>query len=247
MIDMPQKEQLAGRVVLVTGAGSGIGQAVARGLAEYGAQVILLGRTQAKLERVYDDIEQQGWPSPAILPLDLASATPAAFEAVAETIHNEFGRLDGLLHNAAELGTLTPLEYYQPETWVRVFQVNVHAAWLLTRALLPLLKQSSDGSIVFTSSDVGRKGRAYWGAYGVSCFAIEGMMQILAAELEHSNVRVNSIDPGPVRTALRARAYPGEDPASHPPPESILTAYLYLLGPQSRQVNGHAFSAQEMN
>jgi len=240
----PSKDLLAGRVILITGAGGGIGHTVALGFAEHGAHVILHGRNLSKLERVYDEIENRRWPQAAILPFDLAIAAPADVEAAAETVEKEFGRLDGLLHNAAELGTLTPLEHYQPDTWARVFQVNVHAPWLLTRALLPLLKKSKDASIVFTSADVGRKGRAYWGAYGVSCFGIEGMMQILADELTNTSVRVNSLDPGAVRTALRARAYPGEDPTTRPEPNTILGSYLYLMGPDSRGTTGQALSAQ---
>jgi NAD(P)-dependent dehydrogenase (short-subunit alcohol dehydrogenase family) len=240
----PSNTLLSGRVILITGAGAGIGRTVAMGFAEHGAQVILLGRTQSRLEQVYDEIEKSGWPQAAVLPLDLATATPESFEAAADAIEKEFGRLDGLLHNAATLGTLTPLEHYNPETWARVFQVIVHAPWLLTRACLPLLKRSQDASIVFTSADVGRKGRAYWGAYGVSCFAVEGMMQILADELTNSHIRVNSLDPGTVRTALRARAYPAEDPTKWPTAETILPAYLYLMGPDSKGTTGQAIQAQ---
>jgi NAD(P)-dependent dehydrogenase (short-subunit alcohol dehydrogenase family) len=239
----PPKDLLSGRVVLVTGAGAGIGRAASLAFAEHGARVILLGRTQAKLEKVYDEIEDRGFPKAAILPLDLAGATPAHHELAAHTVEKEFGSLDGILHNAAEPGVLAPLELYDPETWYRVMQVNVHAAFLLTRACLPLLKKSQDASVIFTSADVGRKGRAYWGAYGVSCFALEGMMQILADELAaNTNIRVNSLDPGPVRTALRARAYPGEEPKNLPEPESVMGTYLYLMGPDSRGVTGRALN-----
>ncbi len=235
---------LASRRILITGAGDGIGRAVALACARHGASVILLGRTAKKLEKVYDEIEHRGSPPPAILPLDLATATPSHFEQLAAMLEKEFGRLDGLLHNAAETGTLTPLEHYTPEMWDRVLQVNLHAAWLLTRACLPLLRKSNDASIVFTGADVGRKGRAYWGAYGVSGFALEGLMQILAAELEsEGRLRCNSLDPGKVRTALRSRLYPGEDRETLPMPETIMPAYLYLLGPDSRGVNGQALNA----
>lgn len=242
------KDLLAGRVILVTGAGGGIGRAVALALAGHGASVVLLGRTTAKLEQVYDEIERRHPEArAAILPLDLATATPAQYEEAAALIEKEFGRLDGLLHNAAELGVLAPLELYDLETWYRVIQVNLHAPFLLTRACLPLLKRAPDASIVFTSADVGRRGRAYWGAYGVSAFAIEGLTQILADELAaNTGIRVNSFDPGPVRTSLRARAYPGEDPATLRAPQDLVSAYLYLLGPESRGRTGEALNLDNL-
>jgi NAD(P)-dependent dehydrogenase (short-subunit alcohol dehydrogenase family) len=242
----PAPDLLTSRRILITGAGDGIGRAAALACAQHGASVILLGRTAKKLEKVYDEIERQGWPQPALLPLDLATATPSHYEQVAKTIEKEFSRLDGLLHNAADAGTLTPLEHYTPEMWFRVLQVNLNAAWLLTRACLPLLHKSSDASVVFTTADVGRKGRAYWGAYGVSCFGLEGLMQILADEYAaEGRLRVNSLDPGVVRTGMRSRLYPGEDRDTLPAPETLMPAYLYLLGPDSRGVNGQALNAKD--
>ncbi len=237
---------LASRVILVTGAGDGIGRAAALAFAAQGASVILLGRTTTKLEQVYDEIKGHGWPEAAILPLDLAQATPMHYDQLAQTVEMEFGHLDGLLHNAADAGTLTPIELYEPDTWYRVMQVNLHAAWLLTRACLPLLRKSTDASIVFTTADVGREGRAYWGAYGVSEFGLEGLMQILATELAtEGRIRVNSLNPGAVRTGMRARTYPGEDAGKLPQPEDIMPAYLYLMGPDSCKVNGQALNAQD--
>jgi len=242
----PTPDLLAARTILITGAGDGIGRAAALACAQHGASVILLGRTVSKLEKVYDEIEDRGWPQAAILPLDLAQATPGHYDQVAQTVEREFGRLDGLLHNAADAGTLTPVELYEPETWFRVMQVNLNAAWLLTRACLPLLRKSEDASIVFTTADVGRRARAYWGAYGVACFGLEGLMQILAVELDsQERLRANSLDPGAVRTRLRARCYPGEDPGALPVPKDIMPAYLYLLGPDSRGVNGQALNARD--
>ena len=242
----PAPNLLADRVILVTGAGDGIGHAAALALARHGASVILLGRTVAKLEKVYDEIERHGWPQAAILPLDLAQATPVHYEQVAQTVEREFGHLDGLLHNAADAGTLTPIEHYPSETWFHVIQVNLHAAWLLTRACLPLLGKSADARVVFTSADVGRAGRAYWGAYGVSCFGLEGLMQILADELAtEGRIRVNSLDPGAVRTAMRSRLYPAGDAEKLPRPDDIMPAYLYLFGPDSRDVHGQALSARD--
>ena len=240
----PAANLLAARTILITGAGDGIGRAAALSFAAHGASVILLGRTAAKLEKVYDEIERRGFTRPAILSIDLAQATPAHFDQAAQTIGREFGVLDGLLHNAAETGTLTPVELYRPDMWQRVLQVNLNATWMLTRACLPLMRKSADASIVFTTSDAGRKGRAYWGAYGVSGFALEGLMQTVADEIAvEGRIRANSLNPGAVRTALRARLYPGEDPQTLPTPEAIMPAYLFLLGPDSRGLNGQRFNA----
>ena len=241
----PAPNLLEQRIILVTGAGDGIGAAAAKSFARHGATVILLGRTIRKLEAVYDAIEQSGAPQPAIYPMNLEGASPKDYSDLAETVDREFGRLDGLLHNAAILGTLTPLGMYSLELCTKVMQVNLNAPYLLTRACLPLLQKSDDASVLFTSSAVGRKGRAYWGAYGISKAAAENMMQIFADELEeNTSIRVNSIDPGAVRTRMRARAYPGEDPAINPAPEEILNMYLYLMGNDSKGETGKTFMAQ---
>ena len=241
----PNKDLLKNKVILVTGAGDGIGKAVAIAYAAHGATVILLGRTISKLEQVYDTIEAAGYNKPAIYPLDLAGATPHDYDQLAGILDQEFGRLDGLLHNAGILGNLTPIELYPYETWQRVMQVNVNGPFLLTQAVLPLLQKADKASLVFTSSSVGRKGRAYWGGYAVSKFAIEGMMQVLAEECENtSNIRVNSINPGATRTAMRTSAYPAEKPDTLRHPEEIVAAYLYLMGSDSLNDNGQAFNAQ---
>ncbi len=233
------------RIMLVTGAGDGIGKALALALARKGATVILLGRTPEKLEQVYDQIESEGGPQPAMVPMNLAVATAEQFHELAGMLTKEFGRLDALIHNAALLGDITPIENYAEDTWDTVIQVNVNAAFYLTRALLPMLRQSQDGRVLFTSSSVGRKGRAFWGAYAVSKFANEGLMQVLAEELENtSNIRVHSINPGGTRTRMRAQAFPGELPESRKTPEEILPAYLYLLGPEGGKYTGLALNAQ---
>jgi len=237
-------ELLASRVILVTGAGSGIGRAVSLAFARHGATVVLLGRTVRKLEAVYDEIVAEGGPEPAIYPMDLLGAAAAHHQELGFKLDAEFGRLDGLLHNAGLLGALSPIEHYEGETWANVVQVNLNAAFLLTRACLPLLRHAPDASLVFTSSSVGRRGRAYWGAYAASKFAVEGLMQVLADELANTSVRANSLNPGRVRTAMRAAAYPGEDPSSVPAPEDIVSAYLFLMGPDSRGVTGRALDAQ---
>lgn len=237
---------LRDRVILVTGASNGIGRAAALACAAHGATVILQGRTLAKLEQVYDAIEAAGQPQPAIVTQELSTGTPADYRQLADTIESEFGRLDGVLHNAGVLGDITPLEMYDPDTWDFVLRVNLRAPFLLTQALLPLLKQSPDASVVFTTSSVGRRGRAFWGAYAVSKAGVENMSQLLADELRNtSNVRVNCINPGATRTAMRASAYPGEDPMSLKAPADIMPAYLWLLGPDSRGTSGESIDAQD--
>lgn len=235
---------LKGRVILVTGAGDGIGRAAATSFAAHGASVILLGRTVASLEQVYDEIEQAGHPQPAIYPMDLRGARPEDYEALAETLQREFGRLDGLLHNAAILGQRRAIEHTTPADWNDVLQVNLTAPFLLTHALMPLLRASDAASVLFTSSGVGRRGKAYWGAYAVSKFGIEGLSQVLADELGGtSNVRVNCINPGATNTRMRRSAYPAENPADNPLPEQRMAAYLYLIGPDGRGVSGASFDA----
>lgn len=236
---------LAGRIILVTGAGRGIGAAAARAYAAHGATVLLLGKTEANLAEVYDQIEAVGHPTPVVIPFNLESAEPHHYGELAALIETQFGRLDGLLNNASIIGPRTPLDQLSGEHFMRVMHINVNATFLLTSTLLPLLRLSSDASIAFTSSSVGRKGRAHWGAYGVSKFATEGLMQTLADELEGvAPVRANSINPGATRTAMRALAYPAENPQDNPAPEDIMPVYLYLMGPDSAGVNGQAFNAQ---
>ncbi|MFP4132396.1 MAG: YciK family oxidoreductase [Thiohalospira sp.] len=235
---------LRDRVILVTGAGDGIGAAAAEALAAHGATVVLLGRTIRKLEAVYDRIEQAGGPQPAIFPMNLEGAAPKDYDELSTKLHEAFGRLDGLLHNAANLGSLTPLHLYSLEMWPKVMQVNLNAPYLLTRACLPLLQASEDPSVVFTTADVARKGKAYWGAFAVSMAGTERLMEVFAEELEGEGIRCNSLDPGPVNTGLRQRAYPGEDPTELLQPADVTPAHLYLLGPDSRGHSGEAFSAQ---
>lgn len=242
----PAADLLKDRVILVTGAGDGIGRAAAMSCAAHGATVILLGKTIEKLTAVYDEIEQAGGPMPAIYPLKLGGATLDDYHALRETVENEFGRLDGLLHNAGVLGQRKSILDTTEADWNEVLRVNLTSNFLLTKAVLPLLQRSDDASIVFTSSGVGRKGRAYWGAYAVSKFGVEGLSQVLADELEGvTNIRVNCINPGATNTAMRRIAYPAENPAVNPFPEQIMPAYLYLLGPDSKGVTGGSFDAQQ--
>lgn len=236
---------LQGRIILITGAGRGIGAAAALSYAAHGASVLLLGKNEDNLNAVYDQIEAAGYPQAVVIPFNLETALAHQYDELAAMVEREFGHLDGLLHNAAILGPRTPLEQLSGDNFMRVMQVNVNATFMLTSSLLPLLKLSKDASVIFTSSSVGRKGRAYWGAYATSKFANEGLMQVLADEMDGiCPGRANSINPGATRTGMRAQAYPGENPANNPPPEAIMPLYLYLMGPDSVGVNGQAFDAQ---
>ena len=241
-----EPDLLKDRVIMVTGSGDGIGVAVVYAYAAHGATLILLGRTQKKLENVYDSIVDAGYPQPAIYPLELTTARSEDFIILADTIKQEFGRLDGLLHNAAVLGTLTPIEHYDMRLWTHILRVNLSAPFMLTKECLPLLKKSDEASIIFTSANVGFKGQAYWGAYAVSKAATDNFMEILAEELEvNTSIRVNSIDPGPVRTRMHSLAYPGDDPSKLPAPDEITDVYVYLMADDCGGVTGEHFRAQD--
>jgi NAD(P)-dependent dehydrogenase (short-subunit alcohol dehydrogenase family) len=236
---------LQDRVILITGAGDGIGKAAALACAKAAATVILAGRTVAKLEQVYDQIMALNTTEPVIYPIDLEGASQEDYDQLAVALDNQFGRLDGLLLNAGVLGQRTPLNNYRQDVWDKVIKVNVSAQFQMTQSLMPVLEKSTDASVIFTTSSVGKVGRAFWGAYAVSKFAVEGMVQTWAAELEGlGNVRVNAINPGATRTNMRAQAYPAENPNSLKSAEEIMPAYLYLLGADSSEVNGQSINAQ---
>ena len=236
---------LAGRIVLITGASDGIGRALAVRAAGLGAQVILHGRNVAKLERVYDEIEAlDGARRPSIAVLDLASANSESYTSLAQSLQAEFGRLDGLVLNASILGERYSIQQYDAVLWQRVMHVNVTSAFAMTQVFMPLLLESDDPSIIYTSSGVGRTGRAFWGAYAVSKFATEGLSQVLADEHRHGKLRANCINPGATRTNMRLAAYPAEDRDSLKRPEEVLAPYVYLLGPDSTGVTGQSFDAQ---
>lgn len=235
---------LKDRVILITGATDGIGKALALAVARLGAQVILHGRNVKKLESVYDEIiAVEAAARPSIAAIDLATADSDAYASLANNTSDEFGRLDGLVHNASILGKRLSIEQYDAAEWQQVMHVNLTAAFAMTQVLLPLLKESPDPSIIFTSSGVGRVGKPFWGAYAVSKFGTEGLSQILANEHEHSALRINCINPGPTRTKMRLAAYPAEDRDALRTPEDVLPAYLYLLGPDSQGVTGRSIDA----
>lgn len=241
---LPDANLLENKIIAITGAGDGIGKQAALTFAAHGATVILIGRTVPKLEQVYDQIVDAKFPEPAICPLDLESAGEEQYQTLKNAIDEDFGRLDGLLHNAAMLGPRTPIANYAAAEWEKVMRVNINAEFMLTQALLPLLERALSASIVFTTSSVGRIGRAFWGAYAVSKFAVEGFAQVLAEELDATtNIRVNCINPGATRTKMRASAYPAEDPGNLKTAESIMVSYLYLMGDDSTAVNGQSLDA----
>ena len=236
---------LDGRVVLITGASDGIGRALALHTAALGAQLVLHGRNDKKLTEVYDAILAiEGARRPSIAVMDLASADSEAYRSLADSLAEAFGRLDGLVHNASILGERYAIEQYDAGLWQQVMHVNLTAAFAITQVCLPLLKAADDSSVVFTSSGVGRVGKAFWGAYAVSKFGTEGLSQVLADEHRHTSLRVNCVNPGPTRTAMRLAAYPAENRDELQRPEDILAAYVYLLGPDSRGVTGGSFDAQ---
>ena len=241
----PDAGLLAGRVILITGAGGGLGRALAVESARAGASVILSGRNASKLDLVYDEIEKLGGPQPAIAALDLAAATAADYDNMAKTIDDEFGKLDGLVHCAALLGDRTPLEQYDVPTWCKVLHVNLTAPFILTQVLLPNLRKSADASVIFVSSGVVTNQRPYWGAYAVAKSGLESVRSMLSQELEgEPNIRVNSVNPGRMRTGMRAAAYPAEDPNTLPAPVSVSGTFLYLLSALGRGIDGQYFEAQ---
>jgi len=242
---LASSSELAGKTILVTGANRGIGEAVALSCAQHGAEMLLLGRDEAALAPVYDQIVDLGCATPGMIPLDLTTRDPSLYGTLADELSGANVVLDGLVHNASVLGERRALAQTSPSSWDEVLQVNMTAVFLLTRALMPLLEAAPAASVVLTSSGVGRRGKAYWGAYAVSKFATEGYMQVLADELgATSSVRVNSLNPGAVNTGMRRAAYPGEPPETNPMPEALTDRWLYLLSDASRELHGRALSAQ---
>jgi len=241
----PAADALAGRNIVVTGATSGIGRSAALSYARHGATVILVARNEERLVVVYDAIEAAGGPRPIAVPFDFHSELEHDYAALAAAIGEELPQLDGVLLNAGILGERRPMAQYHWDVWKEVMQVNVNSQFLTARALLPLLEAAHRPSLVFTSSGVGRIGKAYWGAYSVSKFANEAMMQLLANETENTSpLRVNAINPGGTNTAMRRAAYPGEHPEENPHPDDIMNTYLYVMDDASADCTGISFDAQ---
>ena len=236
---------LKDKVILISGGGSGIGREAGLTFASFGAETILLGKDPSNLEKTYSLYEKKSLKKPILQVIDLETAQEEDFKKISNEVLKEFGKLDGLLNNAGILGTKTSILNYDLEEWRRVSKVNFESALLLTRSLFPVLEIPDNSSVVFTSSGVGKKGRAYWGAYAISKFATEGLVQILSEELEKtSGIRVNAINPGPVETKMRAQAYPAEDPKTLKSPKEVMNAYLFLMGTDSLNITGKSIEAQ---
>ena len=236
---------LSHQVILITGAGGGLGSTAALALAQQGAELILLDKSIPKLEKVYDAIVKQGGPEPVMYPFDLAGATEAQYQEMADAIAQRFGALQGVLHSAVEFSAYTPISIHKTQDWGHTLNVNLNAAFLLSRVLLPLLQKSPHASIVFTSDSSARQAKAYSGAYGVSKIALEGFAKILAEELEAGQkIRVNTLVPGPTDSPLRKKAYPAEDKTQLPAMSSLDAIYCYLFGNASLGVTGQIIDAQ---
>ncbi|WP_199096434.1 SDR family NAD(P)-dependent oxidoreductase [Dyella sp. ASV21] len=236
----PPAHSLAGRVILVTGAYGGLGAAVARAAARADATVVITGRRKRQLEQLYDAMVSEGLPEPVIHPLDMEAATPRDYEALAEGLERDFGRLDGIVHAAASFNGLTPLAVHKPDDWLRALHVNVSAPFALTQACMALLTQAPDSAAVFVLDDPALMRRAHWGGYGVSKAALERMVEILHQETEGTSLRAHALLPAPMRTTLRRAAYFGEDTMQHPLPDATARAAIYLLGGQGREARGAA-------
>lgn len=233
----PPTDFLRGKNILITGASDGIGKQCAKTFAQFGAKLILIGRSQEKLEALFDEIEADHPDTVYLHPMDFITASADDYSELAHSIDTEFSALDGIIHSAGLLGARAPIEHYPNSDWSAVIQTNLTAPFMLTKSLLPALTRASDARLLFLSSSVGREARAYWGAYGVSKYAIEGLMQTLADELEStSSVKVNSLNPGGTRTNMRRDAYPAEDPNSQPHPEELMPVFLYLFSEESKTI-----------
>ena len=239
------KDEFDGKVVLVTGANRGLGLAITMDLARAGATVIMLGRDLGSLEYAYDEVVDAGLTEPILYPLDLEGATPENYQELQDNLLSQFGKLDGLVHNASILGTQMPIEQYDIKLWYSTLQINLSAPFMLTQFLVPALLKSEDARIIFMSSTVGREARAYWGAYCVSKFGIEGLAKILSEELEKTNISVNTVNPGRMRTEMRRTAYPAEDSSTVPLPEEKSKAIIYLLSTSSPKINGEQITISD--
>jgi NAD(P)-dependent dehydrogenase (short-subunit alcohol dehydrogenase family) len=230
--------ELKDKVILVTGANRGFGLAITMDLSKAGATVIMLGRDLGSLEYAYDAVVNAGYKEPILYPLDLEGATPENYQELQDNVLEKFDKLDGLIHNAAILGVQMPIEQYDIKLWYSTLQINLSAPFMLTQFLIPALVKSEDARILFLSSSVGREARAYWGAYSVSKFGIEGFAKTLSEELEKTNISVNTVNPGKLRTEMRRTAYPAEDSSTVPTPEEKSAAIVYLLSSLSPKMNG---------
>jgi len=242
---MSSKQNLKEKIILITGAGDGMGRAAAIEYASQGASVILLGRNIKNLEKTYDTIIENNAPTPMISLMDLSKADGNDYEDLADNLTKKYKHLDGLLLNAAILGDRSPISQYDVSTWVNTIHVNLTSQFILTKSLLPNLEKSSSASVIFTTSGVGKIGKAFWGAYSVSKFGIEGLCQILSDEYKNDKtIRFNCINPGGIQTKMRKLAYPLEDPGKPLSPEDILEKYIWLMSDKSIEIDGQRIDCQ---
>ena len=241
----PVDAELKNKIILVTGANRGFGLAITKDLAQAGATVIMIGRDLGSLEHSYDFVVEAGAQEPILYPFDLEGAIPEQYQELQDRIETRFGILDGLIHNAAILGTMMPIEQYDIKLWYSAIQINLNAPFMLTQFLIPLLKKANDARVLFISAEQGREAKAYWGAYGVSKFAIEGFAKILSEELENSNIKINTLDPGKMQTELRRTAYPAENSSINPPPEDKSVAIVGLMGLSGKEIQGQTLTFKD--
>ncbi len=243
---VPQTDALKGKTILITGAAGGLGSSIARSASTVGCDLILLDHNERGLNKLHDELEELTGNQPGLYPLDLTGANIDDYSRLADTIEETFGKLDGLVHCAANLGQITPVACIDAKLWQKTFTVNLHGPMLLTQAVMPLMRSTGSARIVFTLDD---KRKAYWGAYSISKTAVEGLVHTLSDELDADRdtnndmlITCNGIDPGKMRTSLRSSAFPGEDPSTLPDPADKISAFLYLLSKESSEVNGQIFS-----
>ena len=230
------------KVILITGANKGIGKTLSLEFSKMGVNIVLLGRNEESLDSVYDEIITTTSTKPLIIKCDLSNIDINSAKQISDEIMGVYGRLDGVVFNAAKLGKMSTIEDYEEDIWKEVFNINFHSAFIITKEILPALKAAPNGRIIFTSSGVAEVGKAFWGAYSASKFAVKGLAEILRDELDTtSNVKVFNYDPGKTRTSMRALAYPAENPQDLKEPKVLFNDYLWFFSDESQLSNQHYF------
>ena len=233
---------MEGKTILITGANRGIGKSLAKNFSNIGANVILLGKNEDSLNEVYDEIISCTKTKPLIIESDLNLLDLDGAHQIKKAIVNQYGVLDGLIYNAAKLGKMTSIEDYEDGLWKEIINTNLNSSFLIYKELIPILKAAPSGRIIFTSSGVAEAGKAYWGAYSVSKFAVKGLAEVIRDELDStSNIKVFNYDPGATKTSMRASAYPGEDPNNLKDPDKLFGDYLWFFSEESQNSTQHYF------
>ena len=230
------------KVILITGANKGIGKTLSLEFSKMGVNIVLLGRNEESLDSVYDEIITTTSTKPLIIKCDLSNIDINSAKQISDEIMGVYGRLDGVIFNAAKLGKMSTIEDYEEDIWKEVFNINLHSAFIISKEILPALKAAPNGRIIFTSSGVAEVGKAFWGAYSASKFAVKGLAEILRDELDTtSNIKVFNYDPGKTRTSMRALAYPAEIPQDLKEPKVLFNDYLWFFSDESQLSNQHYF------